>query len=174
MRSSLKLLVCFFLFAGTAFSQERITKVMAGPSDDQFRIVVAYIAASEDQFNMQSLIIDVDPVNNKKEQPTSYYVDLTATVRSLATGAKKQRILVLRWEKSGDIEVKCDGGKWTKQTTGAELDSIVETVKTVVQNAPLDTKKTIEFTLPKAVEEKVIAVLNSLEKSKLLCIRGEN
>ncbi|MEP6848811.1 MAG: hypothetical protein ABI999_08130 [Acidobacteriota bacterium] len=57
----------------------------------------------------------------------------TSTMRSLTTGDKRQKILVIRWEKSSDVEVKCDGGKFVKETTGPELDTIVEMVKAVVQ-----------------------------------------
>ena len=107
--------------------------------------------------------------------PNLFYVDLTSTVRSPATGDKKQKILVLRWEKSGDIEVKCEGGKWVKETTGSELDKIVKTVKAVVQNAPLDTKgNPVEFTIPKDLEQKVISILNGLETSALKCVRDGN
>lgn len=171
MRVTLKLLLSLFILSGTALCQERIAKLVAGPNDAQFRVVVAYMAPTETQFNMQSLIIDVNPVKNKKDLPTSYYVDITTTTRNLETGEKKQRILVIRWEKAGDVEVKCEGGRWTKENTGAELDSIVEVVKAVVQSSPLDAKKMTEFTLTKTVENKVTDLLNNLEKSKLQCVR---
>jgi len=174
MRLVIGLLVCLFIFSGTALCQERIVKVMAGPNDDQFRILVSFIGGNKDQYELQSMIIDVNPVKDKKEAPASYYVDLTATVRNMVTDEKKQRIMILRWERSGDVEVKCEGGKWSKQTTGPELDKIVESIKAVVQNSPLDTTRPVEFTLPQSVTDKVTAVLNGLQKSKLLCIHTEN
>lgn len=174
MRLIFGLMVCLCIFSGTALCQEQMTKMMAGPSGDTFRVLVSFIAITDDTYNMQSMIIDVDPVKNNTQTPTSYYADLTATVRSMETGEKKQRILVLRWGRSGEVEVKCEGGKWARQTTGPELDKIVETIKAVIQNAPLDTKKAIEFTLPKAVGQNVIAVLNGLETSKLICVRAGN
>ena len=145
---------------------------MAGPTNGQYRILVAFIAATDESYKMQSLIIDIDPVKNKKDQPTSYYADLTTTVRSLTTGDKDQKILVIRWEKAGDVEVKCDGGRWAKESTGPELDAIVDLIKEVVRNSPLDAEKPEEFTLPSAVEQRITATLNSLPKSSLKCIRG--
>ena len=70
------------------------------------------------------------------------------------------------------MEVKCEGGKFVKETAGSELDKIVEMVKAVVRNAPLDTKgDPVEFTLPKDVEQRVISILNSLDTSTLKCVR---
>ena len=171
MRFTLKLLACLCFFPITALCQEKITKMVAGPRGDQFRIIVAFTAVTDDSMNTQTLIVDVNQVRKKNEQPTSFYVDLTSTLRSLTTGAKHQKILVIRWEKSGDVEVKCEGGKWAKETPGAELDNIVEIVKAVVQNAPLDTKgDPVEFTIPKNLEQKVISILNSLDTSTLKCV----
>ena len=172
MRFILMLIVCFCFVSVTAFGQERITKIMAGPNEDQFRVLVSFIEATEDSYKLQSLIIDVNRVKDKQEQPTSFYVDLTTTVRSLTTGEKKQRILVLRWGKSAEIEVKCEGGKWIKQKPGPEIDKIVETVKAVIQNSPLDAKKPVEMTLPQDVKQKVTSTLNALETSTAECIRG--
>jgi hypothetical protein len=140
MRLILKLLVALCLLPMTVLCQEKITKMMAGPKGDQFGVVLAFIEVTDESFKTQTLIIDVNPVKTKKELPTAFHVDLTSTVRSATTGAKHQKILVIRWEKSGDVEVKCEGGKWANETPGAELDNIVEIVKAVVQNAPLDTK----------------------------------
>lgn len=155
-----------------AFGQERIAKTLAGPNGDQFRVAVTFIAASEDSYKLQSLIVDIDRVKDKTQEPTKFYVDLTTTVRSLTTGEKKQRIFVIRWERSADIEVKCEGGKWFKQKPGPEIDKIVEAVKAVIQSSPLDSKKATEIDLPKGVEEKVTAILTTLETSTANCVRG--
>jgi hypothetical protein len=169
----LKLLLCICLLAVTTLCQEKVTKMMAGPKGDRFGIVVAFIEVTDQSFKTQTLIFDVNQVKKKNEQPTSFYVDLTSTVRSATTGDKAQKILVIRWEDSGVVEVKCEGGKWAKETAGPELDNIVETVRAVVQHVPLDTKgDPVEFTLPKAIEQKVISILDSLETSKLVCIRN--
>ena len=172
MRFILMLLVCLCFVPVAALGQERVTKGMAGPSDDKFRVLVSFIAMTEDSYKLQSLIIDVNRAKDKKEQPTFFYVDLTTTVRSLTTGEKKQRILVLRWGKSTEIEVKCEGGKWAKQKLGPEIDKIVETVKAVIQNSPLDAKKAVEITLSQDVEQKVTSILNGLETSDAACIRS--
>lgn len=172
MRFVLMLLLCLCFVPVAALGQERVTKVMAGPNDDTFRVLVSFMAATDDSYKLQSIIIDVNRVKDKKEQPTDFYVDLTSTVRSLTTGAKKQRIFVLRWGKSAEIEVKCEGGKWAKQKPGPEIDKIVETVKAVIQNSPLDAKKPVEITLPQNVEQKAASILNGLETSNAECVRG--
>jgi hypothetical protein len=169
MRFILMLIVCLCLVPA-AFGQERITKTTAGPNGETFRIAVAFIEPTEDSYKLQSLFVDVNPVK-KNEQPTSFYVDLTTTVRSLATGEKKQKILVIRWEKSGDVMVKCEAGKWAKQTTGPELDNIIETVKLVVQNAPLKAQEPTDFKLPPDVEKRLTAILDGLGTSTLTCVR---
>ena len=128
--------------------------------------------AAEDSYKLQTMIIDINPVKNKKDEPNSYYVDLTTTVRSLTTGNKNQKILVIRWQKSEEVEVKCEGGKWVKESAGPELNKIVDTIHAVVQNSPLDAKKVTEFTLPQSVEQNVTAALDGLKTSSLLCIRG--
>ena len=151
------LLLCLCIFSGRSTCQDRTT-MMAGPTDGQFRIVVAFMAASGDSYKLQSMIIDTNLTKNKKDQPTSYYVDMTATVRSLTNGSKDQKILVIRWEKSGDVEVKCEGGRWAKETAGPELNTIIDTIKVVVQNSPLDAKKVTEFDLPQSVQQKVVTV----------------
>ena len=166
-------LLCLLFLPVAAFSQQWNAKIMAGPyEDDQFRIALAFMGVTDDSYKLQSLIITVNRAKNKSELPTEYYVDLTTTVRSLASGAKKQKILVFRWGKSGEIKVKCEGGKWSEQAPGPEIDKIVEIVKAVVQNAPRDTKEPVDFNLPGELQEKVIAILNGLETSKLQCVRS--
>ena len=146
---------------------------MAGPSEDgQFRIAVAFMGATDDSYKLQSFFVTVNRTKNKNELPTEYYVDLTTTTRSLESGTKKQKILVFRWRKSGEIEVKCEGGKWSKQAAQPEIDKIVEVVKAVVQNSPRDAKEPVDFTLPEELEQKVISILDGLETSTLQCVRN--
>ena len=168
-----RLLVCLLFLPIVAFSQQRTAQIMAGPFEgDQFRIAVAFMGVTDDSYKLQSLIVTVNRTKNKSELPTEYYVDLTTTTRSLASGAKKQKILVFRWGKSGEIKVKCEGGKWSKQVSEPEIDNIIDIVKTVVQNSPRDTKEPIEFNLPNELQEKVIAILDGLETSYLQCVRS--
>jgi hypothetical protein len=171
MRLILKLLTCLCIMSASTFSQERIRQVMVGPNDDRIRIVVTFIEPSQDSYSMQSMIIDLDAIKNGKEQPSSYQVDLTSTVRSLSTGEKRQKILILRWKKTGNIELKCDG-KWVKRDVGSAMDKIIEATKAVVQGAPLDTKSPTEITLSPDVEQKVSAVLNALNTEDLPCLRS--
>jgi len=168
-----RLLVIFLfaLFALSADAQETMAKTMAGPNGDQFRILVAFMAAGNgDSYKLQSFILDINRVK-KNEQPRSFYLDLTTTDRNLETGAKKQKILIQRWTTGGETEVKCEGGNWIKQTPGLEFDKVFETVKAVIQIAPLDPKDPKEFDLSKDVAAKVADLLNGLPNSKLQCVR---
>ena len=171
MRLLIKLLVCLCLLPASTFSQERIRKMTVGPNNDRIRIVVAFIEPSQEAYSMQSMIIDVDSVKNGKEQPSSFQVDLTSTVRSLSTGEKRQKILLLRWKKTGEIELKCDG-KWIKRDVGSMMDKIVEATKAVIQSVPLDAKSPTEFTLSQELEQKVSAILNSLNTEDFQCLRS--
>jgi hypothetical protein len=171
MRLLVKLLICLCLTSASTFSQERVRKVMVGPNDDGIRIVVAFIEPSQEAFSMQSMIIDLESIKNKKEQPASFQVDLTSTVRSLSTGEKRQKILLMRWKKTGEIELKCDG-KWVKRDVGSAMDKIIEATKAVIQSAPLDAKGPTEFTLSQEVEQKVSAVLNALDTEDFPCLRS--
>ena len=149
-----------------------MTKITAGPIDGgQFRIAIAFMGATEDSYKLQSLFVTVNRTKNRNELPTEYYVDLTTTTRSLETGTKKQKILVFRWGKATEREVKCEGGKWSKQAAGPEIDKIVEIVKAVVQSAPRDAKEPGDFTLPTELEQNVISILEGLETSNLQCVR---
>lgn len=171
MRLVLKLFLCLCVLPAGVFCQEKIKQIRVGPYGDQVRIVVAFVEPSEETFKMQSLIIDVEPVKNKNQQPSSYLVDLTSTVRTLSTGAKNQKILVLRWNKAGEIETKCDG-KWTKQNNAADFKQVIEVVKSVVQSVPLDAKSPTEATLPPEVEQKVTSILAALDTQNFPCLRN--
>src|SRR5215203_1934276 len=107
---------------------------------------VAFIAINDDSYKLQSLIITVNRTKNKK-------------------------ILGFRWGKSGEMEVECEGGKWSKQEAGPEINKIVDMVKAVVQNSPRDAKEPVDFTLPKELEQNVNSILDGLETSTLQCIR---
>ncbi|HEX8368413.1 MAG TPA: hypothetical protein VF604_07710 [Pyrinomonadaceae bacterium] len=123
---------------------------------------------------MQSMIINLEPAKNKKEQTSAFFVDLTSTVRNLSSGEKKQKILLLQWEKSGAIELNC-GGKWMKQDkSDAAIENIAEVTRAVIQSVPLDEKTTTRVTLPPEVEQKVISILNSLQTENLPCLRSLN
>lgn len=173
MRLVIKLLMCLCLMPVSGLCQGRIRKVMVGPKDDQVRIIVAFIEPTQESYRMQSMIIDLSPVKNRKEQPSFFQIDLTSTVRSLSTGEKKQKILLLHWKKTGEIELKCDG-KWAKQDASSAIDNIVEVTKAVIQNIPVDMKTPTEVTLPQEVEQKVSSVLNSLDAENFPCLRNLN
>lgn len=173
MRLIFKLVLCLCLLPLSVFCQERIRKTMVGPNNDQIRILISFIDPSEEGFKMQSMIIDMDKIKDSKEQPKSVFVDLTSTVRSLSTGKKDQKILLLRWNKKGEIELKCDG-KWVKQNSASATDKIVETTKFIIQNIPLNTKTPTEIALTKEIEQKIEAVLNSLYTENFPCLRVVN
>lgn len=173
MRLIMKALICLCLLPAAALCQERISKVMVGPSNDLTRIVVSFIEEPSDEtYLLQTMIISLERVKNKKEQPAAFHVDLTSTVRNLSSGEKKQKILLLQSKKPGAIELKCDG-KWTKQEkSDAAIEKIVEVVKTIIQSVPLDAKTPTDATLPPEVEQKVLAILNSLQTENLPCLRN--
>ena len=173
MQLVFKLFLCLCLLPLSVFCQERIRKTMVGPNNDQIRIVISFVEPLEEGFKMQSMIIDMDKIKDNKEQPKSVFVDLTSTVRSLTTGKKDQKIFLLRWNKKGDIELKCDG-KWVKQDSASGAEKIIETTKSVIQNIPLNTKTPTEITLPQELEQKIEAVLNSLSTENLPCLRVVN
>lgn len=173
MRLIMKLLLCLFLLPASVFCQERITNVMVGPRDDQTRIVAAFVEPTEDALKTQSMIIDLAPIKTSKEQPAAVLVDLTSTVRSLATGEKKQKILQLRWQKNGEVEFKCEG-KWKKQTADAATNKIVEAATALFQIIPLNTKKPTQIDLPKDVEQKILSVFDSLTTENFSCLRNVN
>jgi hypothetical protein len=164
--------MCLCLLPSAVLCQERIRQVMVGPKNDQFSIVVAFIEPSPESYTMQSMIINLEPVKNKKEQPSAFFVDLTSTVRNLSSGEKQQKILLLQWKKSGAIELKCDG-KWVKQdAAGSAIENIGEVTKAVIQSVPLDAKSPTAAKLPPEVEQKVISILNSLQTENLPCLRS--
>lgn len=173
MRLIMKLLLCLCLLPASVFCQERITSVMVGPKEDQTRIVAAFVEPTEEALKTQSMIIDMTPIKNNKNQPASVFVDLTSTVRNLSTGEKKQKILQLRWQTIGEVEFKCDG-KWKEQTADAATNKIVEAATALFRIIPLNTKKTTELDLPKDVEQKIISVLDSLTTETFSCLRNVN
>lgn len=173
MRSIIKLLFCLALFPASLFCQERIANVKVGPNKDQTRIVAAFIEPAEDAYKMQSMIIDITPIKNNKEQPAAVFVDLTSTVRNVSSGAKQQKILQLRWQKNGEIEFKCDG-KWKKQTADAPTNKIVEAANALFQIMPPNPKEVVNLDLPKDVEQKINAAMDSLTTENFSCLRNVN
>jgi hypothetical protein len=170
MRVIIKLLLLLCLVPVGALSQERVRSVMVGPRGDEIRIAVALIEPNDKGYKMQSMIIDIARIKNKNEMPTSAQVDLTSTDRFLSTGEKSQKILLLRWKKAGEIELKCDG-KWEKRDKNAAIDRIMEVVKAVIGAVPLDTKKVTEVTLPAEIEEQVTSLLDALHTEEFPCVR---
>ncbi|HEX9959944.1 MAG TPA: hypothetical protein VGB00_03370 [Pyrinomonadaceae bacterium] len=175
MRLILKALMCLCLLPAAALCQERISNVMVGPGNDLIRIVVSFIEEpSEQTYLLQTMIISLERVKNRKEQPSGFFVDLTSTVRNLSSGEKKQKILLLQWKKSGATELKCDG-KWKKQDKAdAAIEKIAEVTKSVIESVPLDAETPTETKLPREVEQKVLSVLNSLRTENLPCLRSVN
>ena len=111
MRLVLKIFLCLCFLPASIFCQEQIRQVKIGQNNNETRIFAVLIQPTETAFKTQSMIIDFKPLKKSKDLPESFTVDLTSTVRSLKTGAKNQKILVLRWNKSGEIETKCDGNQ---------------------------------------------------------------
>ncbi|MCM3872689.1 MAG: hypothetical protein ND895_18565 [Pyrinomonadaceae bacterium] len=170
MRLIIKLLICLCLLPATTAAQEKIRKFIVGPHGEQIRIVYAVTDILPDGYKLQSMIIDLARVKNSNEEPSFVLVDLTSTVRSLATGEKQQKILVLRWKKTGELEFKCDGN-WTKQEKGAVVDKIQETTKSVIQSVPLNSKTPTEVPVTTELEQKLSLVFDSLNTQALPCLR---
>lgn len=169
----MKMLLGVFFVPFSLSAQERVSQVAVGPYDNQLRVVAAFIETSEETFKMDSMIIDFTKIKNNQELPESVFVDLTSTVRTLGNGEKKQKILQLRWKKSGSLEIKCEG-KWVKKESEPAADKIIEAVKSVIQNVPLNTKPATQTTLPEAVEQKIISVFGALKPETLPCLRVNN
>ena len=146
---------------------------MVGPVDDKIRVLVSFIEPAGDSYKMQSMIIDINKIKDKKEPPSSVNVDLTSTIRSLSNGEKKQKVLILRWQKNGEIELRCDG-KWTKQSSESSIDKIIEATNAVIRNVPLNAKEPTDATLPPEVEKKVSVLLNALHTENFPCLRTIN
>lgn len=174
MRLLMKLFLCLCLVPLGVFGQERITKAMAGTDQaGKFKVVVAFVEPTDTAFKTQSMIIEMSPVKKKDEQPASVFVDLTSTVRTMATGEKKQKILQLRWDKTGAIEFRCQG-EWKKQgDTTAATGKIVETVKALLEIIPMDAREPAEFKLTPALEQKITDVLDGLNPQDFSCLREQ-
>jgi hypothetical protein len=173
MRFVTKLFVLLILICAIATGQERIVKFMAGPSGDETRIVVALTVPLEDGYKLQSMIINMSRLSKETEQPSFVLVDLTSTVRSLATGKKKQEAFIMRWNKTGQIELKCNG-KWTRHDSNPGIEKVMEVTKSVIQNTPWDAKSPTELTLSSELEQKVAAILEGLKLADLPCLREEH
>lgn len=171
MKSIFNAFLCLCGLSLSVFCQEQMQKVMVGPFEGGTRILISSIEPTEEGYKMQSMIIDADSLKNAKEKPKSVTVDLTSTFRSLATGKKDQKILVLRWNEKEEIEMKCDG-KWTKQDSAGDADKkIIETTGTVLQNVPLNVKNPTEITLSQEIMQKIETLLASLKSENFSCLR---
>lgn len=170
MRLIMKALVCLCLLSAPVIGQERIRKFMVGPSGDNTRIVIALADPTPEGYRLQSMIIDMTPIKNRGEQPSFVQVDLTTTVRSLSTGAKDQKIIVLHWKKTGELELKCNG-QWTKHDREAAIDKIIDVTKAVIESVPLDAKAPTEVNLSADLERKVSSILDTLNSKDIPCLR---
>lgn len=171
MKLLINVLFCLFILPLSVFCQEKIQKFMIGPNGDQTRIVLSFVEMAENDFKMQSMIIDLDAIKDKNEKPKSVTVDLTSTVRSIGAGLKKNRkILLIRWNKNEEIEMKCDDN-WAKKESDSAAQKIIETTKAVIQNVPLSSKESIDISLPDEIVKKVEAVLESMKPVNFSCLR---
>lgn len=168
-----KLLCCLLFLSVSIFSQDRIQQVMVGPTEENFRVVIAFIDPLQDAYKMQSLIIDFDNPKFKNELPNTFKIDVTSTVRSLTTGEKKQKILILQVKNSNEIQFKCDG-KFVKKDSTPNTNKLIETVKLILKSLPLDSKKPAEVKLTKDIEDKVDSVFKSVTTEEFPCLRSIN
>jgi hypothetical protein len=156
-----------FLSAFSAHAQG-LTQAVAGPSGDQFRIIVTMAPQTpEDTYKLQSFIVTTENVR-AGQQPSWFALDLTSTTRNLDTDQKKQKFLSLRWGQAGDVAAQCTQG-WIK-STGSDVDKITAVARSLYQVVPVDTKQPFQLQLPKDIEQKISAILDSLETSKIPCV----
>ena len=162
--------LAFILFVSAIFaSAQGVTQVVAGPNGGQFRVVATFIPQTpEDTWKMQSFILDT-PLVKQGEQPSWFMIELTTTSRNLDTDAKKQKFFALRWTPNAGIEAQCTQG-WVK-SSGAEIDKIMEASRALYQLVPVQTQQPVQLQLPKDTDQKLSAVLNNLETSKMQCIQ---
>src|SRR5262249_4285942 len=170
MRFKLRLLVCLCCLTGVSYGQDSLRNAMVGPFGDQTRIVIALTDPTPDGYRLQSMIIDMTPLKKAGAEPSEVHLDLTSTVRSLSTGAQQQKILILRWKKSGDIEVKCDG-EWKKQESSESLQNVMANTKTVIQRVPQGSKSPTNFDLSSDLEQTILALFESLNVKAYPCLR---
>ena len=173
MKLFFSLLIGLFVLPLSVFCQEKIQKFMVGSNNGQTRVLITFVEPTEAGFNMQSMIIDLDAIKDKNEKPKSVTVDLTSTVRSLGSGKKDQKILLIRWNKNEEIEMKCDG-KWTKKDSDSAAQKIIETTKTIIQNIPLNAKEATEISLSDENIKKIESVLASMKTENFSCLRVLN
>jgi hypothetical protein len=164
----LSLSALLFLSAMSVRAQG-VSQVVAGPNGSQFRVVATLLPQTpEDTWKMQSLVLDTEQVK-RGTQPSWFVLTLTTTSRNLDTDEKKQKFLLVRWTPNGGIESQCTQG-WTK-STGPEIDKIMEASRALYQLVPAGAQQTAQLQLPKDIEQKITAVLNNLETSKMPCIQ---
>lgn len=161
----------FFLFSVSVLSQDRIQQIMVGPAENAFRVVIAFIEPTEESFKTSSLIVDFVKPKDKNDIPTTFKIDITSTVRSLATSEKKQKILILLVKNSTEIQFKCDG-KYVKKDSTPNTGKLIETVKAILKFLPLDTTKPTNVKLTKEIEDKVDSVFKSINTEEFPCLRS--
>jgi hypothetical protein len=167
------LVLCVCFCSANASGQERLRKAMVGPYGDQVRVVVALTDVTQEGYRLQSMIIDVAPGKTKGEDASEVKLDLTSTVRNLSSGAKNQKILILRWKKNGELELKCDG-TWSKHETNPALEKVIALTRTVIGTVDLNAKTPTEFKLSTDLEEKVSVLFDSLGTEDYPCLRKLN
>jgi hypothetical protein len=170
MRIKVSILMFASLLFLSAFSAhaQGLTQAVAGPSGDQFQIIVTMAPQTpEDTYKLQSFILTTENVR-AGQQPSWFALDLTSTTRNLDTDAKKQKFLSLRWSQTGEVAAQCTQG-WIK-STGSEVDKITAVARSLYQIVPVDTKQPFQMQLPKDIEQKISAILGSLETSKMQCV----
>ena len=173
MNRVIRTLVCVCLVPLAAASQERISKIGAGPMD-KGHYGIAFVVTEHRDFGsskIQSLSVTLPARIADTEMPTEFLVDLAATYRSVASGSTKRKNLVLRWGQSGEVEVRCEDGKWARQAVESEVNRIIETVKAVVREAPLGRKEFVEFSVPAKLERTITAILEDLGDTKVQCVK---
>ena len=160
-------LVCLFASFSNA---QNVTQALAGPAGDQFRILVTSMPQTgEDVMKIQSFNVLIDSFK-QGEQPSYYLVEIVSNIRNLDTDEKKQKTLLLRWGREGEVEAQC-AQDWVK-SSGAEIDKIVDASKALVQLAPVAAGQAVQLELPKELGQKLSAIMNGLENSKLQCIQA--
>lgn len=174
MKLFFNLLICLFVLPLGVFCQEKIRKFTVEPNDGQTRIVLSFVELTENDFKLQWMIIDLDAIKDKNEQSKSVSVDLTSTVRSSGSALRRNRkILLIRWNKNGEIEMKCDEN-WAKKESDLAAQKIVEATNSIIQNVPIGSKESIDISLPDEIVKKAEAVLDSLKKENFSCLRTLN
>lgn len=166
----IKLLVTTSLLCVGAAAQERIRTAKVGAYGDQTRVIIALVDPVPEGYKMRSMIIDLTPLRKKQEEPSETHLDLTSTVRAVVTGSRDQKILILNWKKNGPLTAKCDGD-WKEQERTPAFEKIINVTQAVIQIVPSTPKEPKDFELPSDIEQKIIAIFDSLNAESVPCLR---